>query len=152
MKTKIFFLTVVIIMSVAGSISAQKEPYYKPKQAEIMNAAEYRVMKPDRRFAPCRRSLKQCAFDAMETVGLEGFGGPETIYFFENQFDYRQGGKRVGVFLFSILSREDEPWVDERTRVEFVRDGNAWRLVTIGQQNRCGNSRKMTKWSKRDCS
>lgn len=152
MNVKIFILLVVILVSAAAaSVSAQKTPYYKPVRAEVVNAAEFTVMKPDRRIGLCRKSLKSCAFDAMATVGLEGFGGPETVHFFEHEFDYRQGGKRVGVFLFSILVREEDSPTDERTRVEFVRDGNAWRFVTVGQQTRCVNGKRITKWSKRNC-
>lgn len=153
MNVKFFLLAAVVFIISAASANAQKAPYYKPTRAEIVSAADFAAMKPDRRITPCRKSLSLCAFDAMATVGLEGFGGPETIHFFEHKFDYRQGGKRIGVFLFTIMSREEYPATDERTRVEFVRDGNAWRFVTVGQQTRCvSNARRMTKWSKRPCS
>ncbi len=150
MKIKIL-LSSAIVLIVAGAAQAQKMPVYKPSRAEIVNAAEFAPLSVKKKLAPCRKSLSQCAFEAMAEVGLEGFGGPEEIHFFEHQFTYRQAGKSIGVFLFSILDREENPAHDERTRVEFTRDKNAWRFVRIGQQTRCVNGKKITKWSKSAC-
>ena len=133
------------------AVYGQKTPVYKPTRAEVIRHAEFSPLTVKKKLPACRKSLKACAYDAMAEVGLEGFGGPEEIHFFEHQFNYNQAGKSIGVFLFSILDREQNPSSDERTRGEFAREKNAWRFVRIGQQTRCVNGRKITKWSMREC-
>lgn len=132
-------------------INAQKIPRYTVTQAEIVNADSFQPFETIKKVSLCRKSLKECAFAAMAVHDLDGFGGPETIHFFEHQFRYKRNGKEFGVFVFSILNREEKISADERTRVEFVREKGRWKFVTIGNQTRCVNGNKVTKWSKRSC-
>lgn len=148
---KLFCLFIVVTVWGSLMITAQTTPRYRVIQAEVVDSTKFAPFEEIKKIKNCRQSLKECAFEAMAVHGLEGFGGPETIHFFEHQFRYKKNGKDIGVFVFSILNREEKESVDERTRVEFVREKGAWKFVTIGNQSRCVNNTKMTKWSKVSC-
>jgi hypothetical protein len=147
----LILLAIGFFIGGGATVFGQQEPNYKPTRSEIVTGSDFAPFEEIKKVKNCRKSLKDCAFDAMAVHGLEGFGGPETIYFFEHQFRYKQNGKDVGVFLFSILSREEPVSTDERTRVEFVREKGVWKFVTIGNQTRCVNGKKLTAWSKESC-
>lgn len=140
-----------LVSGVCFSARAQKTPVYKPTRADVTNAADFAPIKGAQKVKFCRLTLTRCAFYAMAEHGLEGFGGPEQIYFFEHPFTFAQNGKTIGVFLFSILNREENPSSDERTRIEFVRERGGWRFVRMGSQTRCVNGRKISAWSKNQC-
>ena len=148
---KLFCLFIVI--TVWGSLinKAQTTPRYRVTQAEVVDSTKFAPFEEIKKVKICRQALKECAFAAMAVHGLEGFGGPETIHFFEHQFRYKKNGKDLGVFVFSILNREEKEAVDEITQVQFVLEKVACKVVTIGNQTRCVSNTKMTKWSKESC-
>lgn len=149
---KINFLLLLAIISLnCVIINAQKKPRYTVTQAEIVNANNFEPFEKLKKVSLCRKSLDECASEAMIAHDMDGFGGPETIHFYEHQFRYKRNGKDVGVFVFSILNREEKVSVDERTRIEFVRENGRWKFVTIGNQTRCVNGNRVTKWSKKPC-
>jgi hypothetical protein len=100
-------------------------------------------------FAPCSRSLRECALERLVLFGYDGFGGPAETAPREEVFTFASKKKTVGVFLLTIPFSEDDSVAVERVRLAFERKGKTWQFVQAGRQFRC--VRGVKGWTKNLC-
>lgn len=106
------------------------------KKLEIANPSNFQKIESDVKVADCRASLEVCGERALVALGLAGFGGPDSIKFNTEIFNFKNG---VGIYLLTKTGFDDPVISGERTRVAFVKKGRNYKFVQAGIQYKCKN-------------
>ncbi|MCW5960102.1 MAG: hypothetical protein KIS76_08055 [Pyrinomonadaceae bacterium] len=125
---KVFLFLLVSMFICAPNICAQT------KRSEISDPNAFRKLDIDKPVADCRGPLRTCGEKALVALDLAGFGGPDSIKYTTEIFEFKNG---VGIFLFSITGIKDPLIAGERLRLAFIKRGTTHRFVQAGRQYLC---------------
>ena len=123
-------LLLTILFLLTGVTQAQT------KKSEIANPENFQKLETSIKVADCLASLKICGERALVALDLAGFGGPDSIKFNTETFDFKNG---VGIYLLTKTGFDDPEISGERTRVAFIKNGRNYKFVQAGIQYKCEN-------------
>lgn len=152
--TKLLILGTFVLMG-SVIVQAQKQTDATPRN-EVSNPEKFQFItingqQAEEMLKPCRRTLKECAYERLVQLGYDGFGGPDSNNPKEETFTFRNGRKTIGIFLLTMTGFEDDLVAGERVRIAFERRGNRWQYVQAGRQFKCARGVNTGNWTKELC-
>lgn len=128
----------------------------KTPLSDIKNLDDFRWLSINGRAvaaasAPCYNNLLECGRERLVIYGYEGFGGEDSVIHREETFTFKENGKNMGVFLFTMKGGGDDSVAGERVRIGFEKKGNSWEWQQATTQNLCQRGDLAGQWTKKLC-